>query len=298
MLNDNEKAGGTPLDLREVSLARLIESALEPCRAATPDALLTFNSFHRFPPMLLDARRFSSALRELLQWAMADSAPGSTIDLLLAGSNERAELAISWRRDDEALSAGTPPGPGKTIEAHGGSVSLDAGAGSCRLTLLLPVLRPAMQADGLDTGPHERDAASHLRILLAEDSAIDRKLTATLLERKGHSVTRVTGGSEAVNAFLMGSFDIVLMDLRMPGMDGYAAAETIRRLDSGRGQRVPIIALSIEDFQDSLQKCLDAGMDGMLSKPFRSAEFELLVKQLSLEATEARRKETRDENPL
>lgn len=291
--------GNEALDLREVSLAHLIESALPPCRAAAPDVPLAFNSFHRFPPMLVDPRRFTAALTGLLRAVQATAAVGSVIDLLLAGSDEQAELIISWQGRADFSSADLPTILRETVEAHGGTLSFDTGPGGhCRLKLQLPVLRPAMQEDGLDTAAHERDAASHLRVLLVEDSPIDIKLATRLLERRGHSVTRVSSGTEAVNAFLVGRFDIVLMDLGLPGMDGYTAAETIRRLDSGRGQRVPIIALSIEDLQENLQKCLDAGMDGMLNKPFRGAEFELLVKQLELEAAEARRREAAGADPL
>jgi CheY-like chemotaxis protein len=290
---------GGPLELEEMSLPGLIESALEPCRAAVPAVPPIFNSFQRFPPMLLDPHRISTALGELLKAAQCAAVAGSGVDPLLAGSDEQAELIISWRDRADSPSADRPTVPRETVETHGGSLSFDAGPDNhYRLTLRLPVLRPAMQADGLDTAPHERDAASHLRVLLIEDSAIDRTLTSRMLERQGHSVTRVSIGEEALQAFLVGSFNLVLMDLVMPGVDGYAAAETIRRMDSGRGQRVPIFALSIEDLQENLQKCLDAGMDGMLNKPLRGAEFELLLKQLELEAAEARRRESTDGEPL
>lgn len=288
------------LDLEQVSLLDLVGSALELSRASAAGrgVRLSCNSFHSFPPMLLDPRRITEAIHALVEPAV-DSAPERTgVDLMLAGRDETAELVITWRQaaangpDD---TASLPDRPRHIIEAHDGTLRLEIDeAGGCTLTITLPVIRPAMQMDALDTELHDRDTDDHLHILLAEDSPMNRMLTASLLEKKGHSVTRVTNGHEAVNAFLLGHFDLALMDIQMPGMDGFEAVETIRRLDSGRGRHVPIVALTASDLEVNLQRCLDSGMDGMLSKPFKGNEFDLLLKQLKAEALEARRKQVED----
>ena len=106
----------------------------------------------------------------------------------------------------------------------------------------------------------------NLRILVAEDSRTNQKLAARLLERQGHDVTLVNNGKEAVEAIRRGLFDLVLMDVDMPVMDGLAAARAIRTYESRRGTRLPIVAVTSKD---NRQDCLAAGMDAHLNKPLR-----------------------------
>jgi len=189
-----------------------------------------------------------------------------------------------------------PDRPRRIIEAHGGTLLRETRDGDgCSLTITLPVIRPAMQMDALDTDLHDRNADNHLHILLAEDSLMNRKLAASLLEKKGHSVTQAVNGREAVSAFLVGHFDLVLMDIQMPLMNGYEATDLIRRMDSGRGAHVPIVALTASEVEVTLERCLEAGMDGMLNKPFRSNEFDLLLKQLKTEALHTRQRQREEQ---
>jgi len=285
------------IDLEQVSLLDLAGSALELSRAIADrrGVRLSCNSFHSFPPMLLDPRLITEAIHALVGPAVASAPELTGVDLMLAGRDDTAELVIKWRG---AAVGGPekpdplPERPQRIIEAHNGTLKrVIDNAGSCSLTITLPVIRPAMQMDALDTTLHDRDIESHQHILLAEDSPMARNLTASLLEKRGHSVTQVDNGNEAVRTFLVGNFNLVLMDIQMPGMNGFEAAETIRRLDSGRGGQVPIVALTASDLEINLQHCLDAGMDAMLSKPFRSREFDLLLKQLKAEAREKARRE-------
>jgi len=156
-----------------------------------------------------------------------------------------------------------------------------------------------MQMDALDTGIHDQNEDEHMHILIAEDSLMNRKLAASLLEKKGHLVTQVANGHEAVSAFLVGHFDLVLMDIQMPLMNGHDATELIRRLDSGRGKRVPIVALTASEIEANHKRCLESGMDAMLSKPFKGDEFDSLLERLRTEALEAHRTELakRDASP-
>lgn len=105
-----------------------------------------------------------------------------------------------------------------------------------------------------------------LRILLAEDNPINRLLAETLLSRAGHRVVNVTDGAEAVAAAASGDFDLVLMDLHMPRLDGVAAANRIRELPPPANQ-VPIMALTADNAGSEKQRCLEAGMDDFLEKP-------------------------------
>ena len=115
---------------------------------------------------------------------------------------------------------------------------------------------------------HDMDTPKplNLRILVAEDSRTNQKLAARLLERQGHDVTLVNNGKEAVEAIRRGLFDLVLMDVDMPVMDGLAAARAIRTYESRRGTRLPIVAVTT---RNNRQDCLEAGMDGHLNKPLR-----------------------------
>ena len=105
-----------------------------------------------------------------------------------------------------------------------------------------------------------------LRILVAEDSRTNQKLAARLLERQGHNVTLVSNGREALEAIRRNLFDLVLMDVDMPVMDGLTAARAIRNYESRRGTRLPIFAVTTKN---NRQDCLAAGMDARLNKPLR-----------------------------
>jgi two-component system sensor histidine kinase/response regulator len=109
-----------------------------------------------------------------------------------------------------------------------------------------------------------------LRVLVAEDNRVNRKLVTTLLRKRGHQVQAVDNGRKAVDA-LAGSagarIDVVLMDVQMPEMGGLEATGAIRASEAGTSRHVPIIALTAHAMQGDRQRCLDAGMDGYLAKP-------------------------------
>jgi PAS domain S-box-containing protein len=112
-----------------------------------------------------------------------------------------------------------------------------------------------------------------LRILLAEDSPLNQKLAIGLLTKWGHTVTVANNGREAVSAAAQQTFDLVLMDIQMPEMNGLEATEAIRRQESQRGGRLPILALTARALKGDRERCLEAGMDGYVSKPIRQDEL-------------------------
>ena len=117
----------------------------------------------------------------------------------------------------------------------------------------------------------DREAAPCLRplsILLAEDNPMNKKLAMRLLEKRGHRITSVSNGREAVEAVSNQNFDVVLMDVQMPEMDGWKATLAIRAREQVSGRHIPILALTAHAMKDYEERCYQAGMDGFLTKPF------------------------------
>jgi len=123
--------------------------------------------------------------------------------------------------------------------------------------------------------------ARPLRILLAEDNVVNQKLAARLLESRGHSIEIVSNGEEALNVFGQKMFDLILMDIQMPVMNGYDATHAIRAAEQSTGHHVPIIALTAHAMNGDRETCLQAGMDDYLSKPIHSAELLALIERWS-----------------
>jgi len=112
------------------------------------------------------------------------------------------------------------------------------------------------------------------RILIAEDNLVNQKVAIYMLEKQGHSVMGVTNGEEALAALEKGNFELILMDVQMPKMDGYRATQLIRQKEKETSLHIPIIAMTAHAMKGDREKCLRAGMDEYISKP-------LNVKQLA-----------------
>ena len=118
-----------------------------------------------------------------------------------------------------------------------------------------------------------REAQRPLRVLLAEDNAVNRALMISLLKKRGHSVVIAQNGREAVDAHARERFDVVLMDVQMPEVDGFEATAAIRKREAASGMHLPIIALTAHAMTGDRERCLAAGMDLYLTKPVRPAEL-------------------------
>jgi signal transduction histidine kinase/FixJ family two-component response regulator len=159
----------------------------------------------------------------------------------------------------------------RIVEAMQGEIGVESapGRGSTfwlELTLPLGELAPELPP------VHEpaAEAGRPLRILVAEDNALNQQVALGLLTRQGHVVEIVADGREAIEAVRTRSYDVVLMDVHMPELDGLAATREIRRLGGEKG-RVPIIALSASVLPSETEQCLAAGMDAHLAKPIAPA---------------------------
>ena len=112
-----------------------------------------------------------------------------------------------------------------------------------------------------------------LRVLLAEDSLVNQKLAVGLLTKWGHSVVVANNGREAVGALESQPFDLVLMDVQMPEMDGLEATESIRSREKRSGRHIPIVAMTAHAMKGDRERCLAAGMDDYVSKPIRARQL-------------------------
>ena len=119
-----------------------------------------------------------------------------------------------------------------------------------------------------------REARLNLNILLAEDNRVNQQLALHILDRFGHKVRLVTTGVEVVEAWEGETFDVILMDIQMPVMDGYAATKAIRQWQDGIGiGPTPILALTAFVMKEEVQKCLAAGCTAHLGKPIKKAQL-------------------------
>ncbi len=119
--------------------------------------------------------------------------------------------------------------------------------------------------------------SSSLRVLVAEDDALCQKLATAVLERSGHIVTIAGNGRDAVEQAEVNAFDLILMDVMMPEMDGLEATRVIRRREKETGVHIPIVAVTAASDRAT---CLAAGMDEFLAKPIRSAELAATIERV------------------
>ncbi|HEV3343107.1 MAG TPA: PAS domain S-box protein [Pirellulales bacterium] len=133
----------------------------------------------------------------------------------------------------------------------------------------------------VEEGPAPAAPGRHLRVLLAEDSVVNQKLAVYLLEKWGHHVTVANNGHEAVARVQAEPFDVVLMDVQMPEMDGLEATAAIRQHEIAKGQHVPIMAMTAHAMVGDRERCLESGMDDYLSKPIRARELLAVIEKIS-----------------
>ncbi|MDB5422894.1 MAG: sensor histidine kinase/response regulator [Phenylobacterium sp.] len=174
-------------------------------------------------------------------------------------------------------------------ELMGGSISVESscGAGSC-FTIVLPLRRIAKASAPVPLEPRVQEFEQDLRILAAEDNAVNREVLRTIFEQMGVSVTLVENGAAAVEAYRIQAWDIVLMDVQMPVMDGPTATREIRAFEQREGRaRTPIIALTADAMEHQRAALLAAGMDLVVPKPLQIEELFNAIEDLVNAARQA-----------
>jgi CheY-like chemotaxis protein len=169
----------------------------------------------------------------------------------------------------------------KIVELQGGSIGVDStpGVGS-HFWFQLAFAAGAPGDVPTVVPPVAVSSAAGMRILLAEDNVVNQKVASSLLKKAGHSVEIAGNGREALDLISAGEFDVVLMDMHMPEMDGLEATKAIRAMPAPVSQ-IPIVALTAAGAESDVQTCMDAGMNYFLVKPFRMERLDIIFKELS-----------------
>ncbi len=196
-------------------------------------------------------------------------------------AGEHAVVFESFRQVDGSISrrhGGTGLGLAicsKLVSLMGGRIWLESEPGCGSLFSFTARFGIAQSQVPENTEPDTpmNAGARPLRILVAEDNSVNRKLAARLLENEGHSVEVATTGQEALAAFERSRFDLVLMDIQMPQMDGLQAAASMREMEREQGTYTPILALTAHAMKGDRERCLASGMDGYLTKPIQPNEL-------------------------
>ncbi len=179
--------------------------------------------------------------------------------------------------DTERLYGGTGLGLNiakSIVDMHGGKLTMESLPGKGTVFQFILSFQKFDNAESIaaeikgEQNNNLSALAAPLKILLAEDNFINALLAKKVLENRGFIVTHVTNGALALEAVQQQDFDVVLMDIQMPVMDGIAATKSIREL-TGRAAKIPIVAMTAHSLQGEMQNCCSAGMTGYVSKPFK-----------------------------
>jgi len=169
----------------------------------------------------------------------------------------------------------------RLLEAMGGTIEArNAESGGAVFTCVIPVrvVHQAATSRLADPAPSTSLEKPSLRVLLAEDNDVNRRFTTKFLQQRGHQVTAVENGREALAALELQIFDIVLMDISMPEMDGMEATRAIRAHDGSRfDPRIPVVAVTAHALRGDGERFLKAGMDAYLAKPLDLEHFERVI---------------------
>lgn len=208
----------------------------------------------------------------IYRWTISDTGIGMSPEFLEHIFDPFAQEKNDARSYYQGTGLGMTIVKGLIDQMHGTiEVTSKEGIGS-RFVITIPfeIAPPPEQMPAKQ--PEEKASIQGLRLLLAEDNELNAEIAEMLLRDNGADVTVVTDGQQALDCFrdsAPGTFDAILMDVMMPVMDGLAATRAIRAIPRGDAKRIPIIAMTANAFEEDAKKCLAAGMNAHLSKPFQ-----------------------------
>jgi PAS domain S-box-containing protein len=295
------EVGKLGLDSVEFSLRGLVREVLRPLALRASASGLAFESVveDRVPDQVIgDPLRIGQVLRNLAGNAIkftnegkvsvhvrAESVAGSRVTLCFSIADtgigiapEKHRLIFEPFTQADGSTTRKYGGTGLGLSISSGLVELmdgriwvesEAGKGSTfhfTISLELAATSESRRAVPPRSAAQD-DAKRKMRILVAEDNSVNQRLAVRLLEREGHSVTIAGSGQEAVDVSGRDQFDLILMDVQMPRLDGLQATSRIRQRERGTGKRVPIVAMTAQAADSDRLRCLESGMDAYVTKP-------------------------------
>jgi signal transduction histidine kinase/ligand-binding sensor domain-containing protein/ActR/RegA family two-component response regulator len=299
------EAGKLDLDILEFSPADLLRDSLMPLQIVAGDKGIELR-WRLAPDMPAsvkgDGGRLRQVLTNLIGNAIKFTERGSVGVDAEVESTQDAQIRLHFRVSDSGI--GIPAeklalifepfrqADGSTTRRYGGTglglaicqrltammggriwVESETGKGSVFHFTAMVARAERKLAEAPNSADADPGLPLGIRVLLAEDNLINQKLTRRLLEGSGCQVTCAMDGMQAVQAFEAQPFDVVLMDVQMPVMDGFEAAAALRELQKSSGNHIPIIALTANAMKGDRERCLAAGMDGYVTKPIKRSEL-------------------------
>jgi PAS domain S-box-containing protein len=311
------EVGKLGLDCVEFSLRELVRDVLRPLALRASVGGLVFESVVEdgVPDRLIgDPLRIGQVLRNLAGNAVKFTNQGRVSVRVRSESLEGSKVTLRFSVADTGI--GVPAekhqlifepftqADGSTTRKYGGTglglsicsgvvemmegriwLDSEVGQGSTfYFTLTLDLPREAQTRHSMPAA-NQRHSKRKLRILVAEDNSVNQRLAARLLEREGHTVTIAGTGQEALESFeehqfADGRFELILMDVQMPGLDGLQATARIREKERGSGHRVPIVAMTAQAADSDRLRCLEAGMDAYVAKPVHVPELMKIIESV------------------
>ncbi len=142
-------------------------------------------------------------------------------------------------------------------------------------------LQPSAAASSPSAPTAAFPSSRSLRVLLVEDNPVSQRLAQRLLEKQGHQVIVASNGNEGISAFRRESFDLILMDVQMPELDGLSATRAIRALENGVSRRTPVLMLTANAMKGDRERCMQAGADGYLTKPLEAGQLFTTIAEMT-----------------
>jgi two-component system, sensor histidine kinase and response regulator len=264
-------AGGTPTH-QGILAEMLTQWRMRPTRVdfttATAEELeRAASAGDAYAVLLLDISQEESENPELIA-AIFQSAAAAKTPVVLLKTALPKNVAV-WHAPDGTVTLEKPIRQSRLLEAIQALVAATRTATGDEGDAKEPVARPP-------TDPRQ------LRVLLVDDNRINQAVGTRLMQRDGHLVTVAGSGEEALAILEREMFDVCLMDIQMPGMDGLEATAKLRQREKQTGRRLPVIALTAHAMKGDRERCLDAGMDSYLSKPVRAEELRMALAELAI----------------